>query len=163
MKCRYKLIGHTLLWDQWWLRYDQVHRTCSRQNSQVRDSNFLVPDVGRAICSGLNSCQETLQVEYDNMKGNIHAWHFSVIFTSRVSGRGNRIGLVCVCVCETYVDVVVHHLVSTGLHGHREWNDCQVFEREVCQCWGLSIAFIMDHHIISFKVYISRQLDVKDL
>ncbi len=34
-------------------RYRQVHRTCSEQNRQVRESNCLVPDVGRAICSGL--------------------------------------------------------------------------------------------------------------
>ncbi len=53
MKCRYKLMGHTLLWDHWLLRYDQVHRTCLVQNRQVRESNCLVPDVGRAICSGL--------------------------------------------------------------------------------------------------------------
>ena len=33
----------------------QVRGTCSGQKRQVRESNCLVPGVGRAICSGMKS------------------------------------------------------------------------------------------------------------
>ncbi len=36
-----------------WAMAIQVRRTCSRQNGQVRGLKWIVPGVGRAICSGL--------------------------------------------------------------------------------------------------------------
>ena len=73
MKCRYKLVGHTLLWDM----ARQVHMTFWGQRGQVRGSNCLVPDIRRAICSVLNNRQ-----------------HFGIgVLTQRPQGIGRKSSL----------------------------------------------------------------------
>ena len=76
MKYRYKLIGHTLFWDQWKLRYGQASPgTCSGQKGQVRGWKCLVPGVGRAKWAGL---QLVLDIWFP--RPNCIRYHRSSIF-----------------------------------------------------------------------------------